>query len=124
MTKTQIFSPEWLLIKQETRAKLRQMFDLNEDISREVCNNQVICDGFSNQMLANITLEKVNEQLKEQYEDFMTAFNTLIAKLEYNEPIVIKSEALSKAIDEVVETKTGKKIDKRSKAYRDLKNNK
>lgn len=81
MDKTQLYQQEWLLLSREVRAKLAEMFNLRQDTSTEVCNNQVVCDGYSNQMLANMSLEAINDKGIDGLE-FLEAFANLLKSLE------------------------------------------
>jgi hypothetical protein len=60
--KNQLYIPEWLALSKEVRVKLAEMFNLKRDIATEVIANQVVCDGYSNEMLKNMSLEAINEK--------------------------------------------------------------
>jgi hypothetical protein len=131
--KEQIYVPEWLLLPKEYRDKLVKMFELKEDVGREVAGNQVLSDGYSNDALKGITLEKINAQLPILYTDFMIAINALIESFKPK----LTEENLTKAINEFAvpnnvteplpinavsgDNLSEPKCDKRSKEYREWK---
>jgi hypothetical protein len=79
--KNQLYIPEWLALSKEVRVKLAEMFNLKRDIATEVIANQVVCDGYSNEMLKNMSLEAINEK-GFGGPDFLSALAELLKSLE------------------------------------------
>jgi hypothetical protein len=79
--KNQLYIPEWLLLDKEVRMTLAEMFELKRDIATEVAANQVVCDGYSNEMLSKMNFEAIRDKGIDG-EDFLGAFANLLKSLE------------------------------------------
>ena len=112
MEKVQIFPAEWMSLTRETRTKLIDMFNIKRDIATEVDSIRgVICDGYSANSIAGITLEAMQEKGFEG-KDFMDAFNKILDSFEkVEEPKVEEVEELK--VEEPVKVK--KQIKKKVK---------
>jgi hypothetical protein len=78
----QILTSQWVSLKQETRIKLAGLLELTRDTSTEVAGGRVICDGYSNQALSAITVERLQGLLNSQETDIYTLFEALINQVE------------------------------------------
>jgi hypothetical protein len=81
MEKTQLYIPEWLALSKEVRTKLAEMFNLHRDVATEVAANQVMCDGYSNDMLKNMNDTALAEKGFEG-KDYLDSFSMLLKSLE------------------------------------------
>lgn len=123
MIKTQLYTQEWINLPQEIRNSLATIFGLSKDCGTEVVDNRIVSDGFSNESLKGITIEKMQHMLKTEEEDFMKLFSLVLESLTGSsaqpEPTVeVGPEIIStgtfdvesiEQVEEVVDTKPKKK---------------
>ena len=105
MEKKQLFGAEWLTLSSEVRQKLVEMFGLKRDCSTEVERNAVVCDGYSNTMIANISLEAMNAKGFEG-NDFLEVLTKILKSFE---PVVEEVVAEEEPVIEKKVIKTLKK---------------
>lgn len=82
MIKQTINQSIWLSLPKETRDKICVIFNIPRSGFVEVSNNRVICDGHSDSDLALITIEKLQEVLDAEIQDFYKLFGDLVEKLQ------------------------------------------
>lgn len=82
MQKTQLYVPEWIGLKQETRIKLEEIFNIGKSVGTEVVNNTIVCDGHSNRDLEVMNVSTMQEYINSSEEDFMKLFTKVLNKVE------------------------------------------
>jgi hypothetical protein len=120
---TQIFVPQWIGLSQETREKLRQIFNIKRSVQVEVVNNVLISDGSTDKDLSVMTAETMRTYLKSKEKDFVKLFNAVSDSLETPkivEPVEplgkVKSKANLKSISKIVKKSITKQL-KNAKKY-------
>ncbi len=86
MLTPQLTIPQWLQIPMSQRMKIVKIFNLPRSGGTVVQDNTVITDGYTHEDLALITVEKLQEYLKEKEQDDLFALlNLLTIKLQEDE---------------------------------------
>lgn len=78
----QINTFQWVSLPQETRNRLIEIFSLKKSGHVEVENKTVMTDGYTNQDLAGITVEKMQEYTGTDEEEYFSLFKAVLAKIE------------------------------------------
>ena len=93
----QIYGPQWVKVKLETRTKMRELFLIPKTSHAEVVNNEygissVISDGTTNTDLQQLTVEKMRDFLGTVAinENVLDLFKQVVEKIEQIEPVVEK----------------------------------
>lgn len=107
MINEQITTPIWVDLKRETRDAIAAMFNLSKSGSSEVVNmptySRVICDGYTNEDLAKITVEALQIQLgvSGEGDTVFGLFNILVDSIENSKEVVVE-EKVEEIAPEVV----------------------
>lgn len=96
----QIVISIWLEVKREVRDKIATIMSMSRNGATEVAGGRVICDGFTNDDLKGITVEKMQKYLKSKEVDLFQLFNALIAKVEAELPAAKVVGATSATVPE------------------------
>jgi|ERR1035437_113048 hypothetical protein len=85
-----IYQPMWLALSKEVRNKLTEVFKLVPTATREIRDNTVLCDGFSNEDLSGISAIKMEEYVGSK-ESFHRMWEITLSKVnfELNPPTLI-----------------------------------
>ncbi len=67
MIKHQITTFHWLQVETKERAKVAEILDLKRSGGGKVYGTKLISDGYTNEDLSGITVEKINNLLKSSY---------------------------------------------------------
>lgn len=86
----QIVIPQWVSLKQETRKTIANLLNLSKNGATEVVNGSVVCDGYTNEDLAAITIEKLQVYNMMKSGTLVENFNRLVEIVESPEPVEIK----------------------------------
>lgn len=76
--KPQLSKPQWLNLPIEVRVKLIEVFHLTRSGFTEVVDGRVTSDGYTHEDLAKITLEKLQEILDSDNDDYFALLEELI----------------------------------------------
>jgi len=85
--KIQITTPIWLSIKSETRQELAKIFSLSKSTYTNIVDGRVMCDGFSNEDLTFLTLEKLKDFTGCASDELVTQFECAVKKIENPESV-------------------------------------
>ena len=86
MLTPQLTIPQWLQIPMSQRMKIVKIFNLPRSGGTVVQDNTVLTDGYTHEDLALITVERLQEYLKEKEQDDLFALlNLLTIKLQEDE---------------------------------------
>lgn len=82
----QITTFQWLQLPSETRQSLAKVFQIQKHGNSSVYGNRIISDGYTNQDLAGITVEKINIMLGTEHaeKDILHAFEEVVDYLNTN----------------------------------------
>lgn len=85
----QIYQQVWINLDKQTRDWLRRVFSLTPTGVTEVRDQTVIHDGYTNDDLKGITLEKMNEYIGSEESSFARAWEITLAKTRahFNPPV-------------------------------------
>lgn len=80
----QITTTHWLDTPQAVRQEIVKMFGIERRGNARVYGNRVLSDGYRNEELALITIERLNDTLGSKYEpsDILKAFYDLVDRIE------------------------------------------
>ena len=79
----QVSQTQWLELPRGMREQLVKLFNIPKHGHSVVHGGKILADGYTNQDLQAITIEKINSYLGTSYEeiDILKAFNQLVEKL-------------------------------------------
>ena len=79
--KPQITYKQWLSLPNNIRQKMVEIFEIPRSGDTEVLGSQLICDGYFEEDLQEITLKKLQEYLDNYSEDYFYLLNLTLNKL-------------------------------------------
>lgn len=91
----------WLGLAYETREKLAQELGIRKSAGAEVFGEKVICDGRSQEDLARVTVEQLQNFTGSTMDDFYKLFDLAVAKVERRE------EKIQEVVGEKEESEEG-----------------
>ena len=94
----QLSVENWVSLPQETREKLREIFNIKRSANACVVDNRLVCDGSSYDDLAVVTVKAMQDYLGSKEKDFQALILNTIEKA-----TVIEAEPVVGAIEPIVE---------------------
>ena len=97
MARYQIATTQWLELSNELRNKIATMFDLKKGAGAKVYGTRLISDGYTNENLQGVTVEKINAVMGTSFveEEILKAFHGFVEFIKNNKNIENGTEAKS-----------------------------
>lgn len=88
-----LWQHDWLKLPSEVRYRLTEIFEIPRSTGTVVEGNRVLTDGYTNEDLGEVTIEKMQVYLQSEETDFIKLFDAVLASL-VPPPVVIAPMAL------------------------------
>lgn len=103
MTNPILSTHTWVSLSSEQRNRIRKIFNIPRSGSTEVRDGEIITDGTTTADFQHLTIEKMQEYLKDTSTDFHKLFDSVLARVQdeiegkpivINEPVKIEPEVV------------------------------
>lgn len=99
---------KWLQISLETRSKLAELFGMSRSGFNHILDNEVISDGYSDKDLAMLSLEKLQQYLGSEEEDYYKLLDLVIKQIENPHEKIEKTDVDEYVQPGVIKVKRGR----------------